>query len=178
MSSKKTHKEQERKRREKLEARVAEDCNRRLIERRIAERLPHLSTDDPALKAEMEGFFKTGITEGAIALGKLLTEIRTELSVYPKEVSMPNIGDNIAYALGITTEAPTSASNAPTEIALPLQAKFSIDTKMRNKTVQWIKERGYNVTSRLGQPIVKLPNVVVEFRQATKPTDIQELIEQ
>jgi hypothetical protein len=34
------------------------------------------------------------------------------------------------------------------------------------------------VTARLGQPIVKLPNVVVEFKKVVKDTDFQYLLEQ
>lgn len=60
----------------------------------------------------------------------------------------------------------------------PLQVKLYFDNDVRNQVVEWVKAQYPNVTTRLGQPIVKLPNVVVEFRKVVKNPEFQHLLEQ
>ena len=38
----------------------------------------------------------------------------------------------------------------------------------RNEVVDWVKENYEGVKTRLGQPILKLPNMVIEFRRVVK----------
>ena len=185
MSSKKTRKEHERKRREKLEARANIDAFRFQIEYKIRQRFPELGEDHPSVVAEMDAICAAGLAEGMIVLGKMVTGIRTEMGVNPEADKGSLIGAIVPYVLGITMENPienghldNTLANAA-EIKTPLQVKLYFDNEIRNQVVEWVKANNYGtVTARLGQPIVKLPNVVVEFKKVVKDAEFQHLLEQ
>lgn len=84
MSTKKSHKEQERKRKQQLEARANIDAFRTQLEMKIRNRFPELGTDHPAVVAEMDAICAAGLAEGMIVLGKMVTGIRTEMGVNPE----------------------------------------------------------------------------------------------
>lgn len=185
MSTKKSHKEQERKRKQQLEARANIDAFRTQLEMKIRNRFPELGTDHPAVVAEMDAICAAGLAEGMIVLGKMVTGIRTEMGVNPEADKGTLIGSIVPYVLGITMENPiengqldSTLTNAA-EIKTPLQVKLYFDNEVRNKVVEWVKANNFGtVTARLGQPIVKLPNVVVEFKKVVKDADFQYLLEQ
>ena len=64
MSSKKTRKEHEKKRREKLEARANIDAFRTQLEMKIRYHFPELGEDHPAVVAEMDAICAAGLAEG------------------------------------------------------------------------------------------------------------------
>ena len=184
MSSKKTRKEHEKKRREKLEARANIDAFRTQLEMKIRNRFPELGEDHPAVVAEMDAICAAGLAEGMIVLGKMVTGIRTEMGVNPEADKGSLIGAIVPYVLGITMENPiengqldSTMANAA-EIKTPLQVRLYFDNEVRNHVVEWVKAHYPNVTTRLGQPIVKLPNVVVEFKKVVKDADFQYLLKQ
>lgn len=183
MSSKKTRKEHEKKRREKLEARANIDAFRIQLKYKIQQRFPDLSLKHPAVVAEMDALCEAGLAEGMMVLGKMVTGIRTEMGVNPEADKGSLIGSIVPYVLGITVENPIESgqldntlANA-SEIKTPLQVKLYFDNEVRNQVVEWVKARYPNVTTRLGQPIVKLPNVVVEFKKVVKDPEYQHLLE-
>ena len=106
MSSKKTRKEHERKRREKLEARANIDAFRTQLEMKIRYHFPELGEDHPAVVAEMDAICAAGLAEGMIVLGKMVTGIRTEMGVNPEADKGSLIGSIVPYVLGITMENP------------------------------------------------------------------------
>lgn len=184
MSTKKSRKEQERKRKQQLEARANIDAFRTQLEMKIRNRFPELGTDHPAVVAEMDAICAAGLAEGMIVLGKMVTGIRTEMGVNPEADKGSLSGAIVPYVLGITMENPiesgqldSTLANAA-EIKTPLQVRLYFDNENRNQVVEWVKAHYPNVTTRLGQPIVKLPNVVVEFKKVVKDTDFQYLLEQ
>ena len=185
MSSKKTRKEHERKRREKLQARANIDAFRFQIEHKIRQRFPELGEDHPAVVAEMDAICAAGLAEGMIVLGKMVTGIRTEMGVNPEADKGSLIGAIVPYVLGVTVENPIENGQLDStlanvaEIKTPLQVKLYFDNEVRNQVVEWVKANNYGtVTARLGQPIVKLPNVVVEFKKVIKDPEFQHLLEQ
>ena len=184
MSNKKSHKEQERKRKEQLKSRADIDTFRFQIEYKIRQRFPELGEDHPAVVAEVDAICAAGLAEGMFVLGKMVTGIRTEMGVNPEADKGSLIGAIVPYVLGITMENPiengqldTTLANAA-EIKTPLQVKLFFDNEVRNQVVEWVKAHYPNVTTRLGQPIVKLPNVVVEFKKVVKDPEFQHLLEQ
>ena len=54
------------------------------------------------------------------------------------------------------------------KISLPLQIDVYYDNEYRNRVADWVKERYRDVTTRLGQPALKLPNMVVVFKRVLK----------
>ena len=185
MSNKKSHREQERKRKEQLKSRADIDTFRFQIEYKIRQRFPELGEDHPAVVAEMDAICAAGLAEGMFVLGKMVTGIRTEMGVNPEADKGSLIGAIVPYVLGITVENPiengqldNTLANAA-EIKTPLQVKLYFDNEVRNQVVDWVKANNYGtVTARLGQPIVKLPNVVVEFKKVVKDPEYQHLLEQ
>ena len=166
MSTKKSRKEQERKRKEQLKSRADIDTFRFQIEYKIRQRFPELGEDHPAVVAEMDAICAAGLAEGMFVLGKMVNGIRTEMGVNPEADKGSLIGAIVPYVLGITMENPiengqldSTLANAA-EIKTPLQVKLYFDNEVRNQVVEWVKAHCPNVTTRLGQPIVKLPNVV------------------
>lgn len=139
---------------------------------KIRNRFPELGTDHPAVVAEMDAICAAGLAEGMIVLGKMVTGIRTEMGVNPEADKGSLIGSIVPYVLGITMENPiengqldSTLANAA-EIKTPLQVKLYFDNEVRNKVVEWVKANNFGtVTACLGQPIVKLPNVVAEFKK-------------
>jgi len=184
MSNKKSHREQERKRKEQLKSRADIDTFRFQIEYKIRERFPELGEDHPAVVAEMDAICAAGLAEGMFVLGKMVTGIRAEMGVNPEADKGSLIGAIVPYVLGITVENPiengqldNTLTNAA-EIKTPLQVILYFDNEVRNQVVEWVKAHYPNVTTRLGQPIVKLPNVVVEFKKVVKDAEFQHLLEQ
>ena len=183
MTTKKSHKEQERKRKEQLKRRADIDTFRFQIEYKIRQRFPELGEDHPAVVAETDAVCAAGLAEGMIVLGKMVTGIRTEMGVNPEADKGSLIGAIVPYVLGITMENPiengqldTTLANAA-EIKTPLQVKLFFDNEVRNQVVEWVKANNYGtVTARLGQPVVKLPNVVVEFKKVVRDPEFQHLL--
>jgi len=181
--SRKTNKKHEKKRREKLEARTNIDAFRTQLKYKIQQRFPDLSLEHPAVVAEMDAICAAGLAEGMIVLGKMVTGIRTEMGVNPEADKGSLIGAIVPYVLGITMENPIengqldSALANAAEIKTPLQVRLYFDNEVRNQVVEWVKAHYPNVTTRLGQPIVKLPNVIAEFKKVVKDPEFQDLLE-
>ncbi|MDY5759359.1 MAG: hypothetical protein SPK34_00155 [Bacteroidaceae bacterium] len=80
-------------------------------------------------------------------------------------------GAIVPYLMGITTICPDSADTYVPGLFLgeyPLQVVVAYDNEVRNQVVDWAKARFDGMTTRLGQPILKLPKMVVEFKRILK----------
>ena len=49
-----------------------------------------------------------------------------------------------------------------------MQVVLYYDNEIRNQVIDWVKARYEKVTTRLGQPILKRPNMLVEFKRVVK----------
>ena len=127
MSSKKTRKEHEKKRREKLEARANIDAFRIQLEMKIRYRFPELGEDHPAVVAEMDAICAAGLAEGMIVLGKMVTGIRTEMGVNPEADKGSLIGAIVPYVLGITMENPIENGQLDSTLANAAEIKTAMD---------------------------------------------------
>ncbi len=183
MTTKKTRREKERQRKQQLEARANIDTFRFQIEYKIQQRFPELSKDHPAVVAEVDAICAAGLAEGMLVLGKMVSGIRTEMGVEPEADKGSLIGAIVPYVLGITVDNPIENGQLDdtltncAEIKTPLQVRLYFDNEVRNQVVEWVKAHYPNVTTRLGQPIVKLPNVVVEFKKVVRNSEFQHLLE-
>ncbi|MBQ2589872.1 MAG: hypothetical protein II576_11525, partial [Prevotella sp.] len=74
------------------------------------------------------------------------------------------------FILGITTTQPESTTYVPDIFtAQPsLQVTIAYDNKFRNQAVNWMKANGYEISSYLGQPLLKLKNVRIAIRRVLK----------
>ena len=117
-----------------------------------SQKLPEMP--DETLNAELNALCEKGLAEEMAGKGSLE-------------------GTIVPFLLGITTTCPNldqpNNSLARTEnIQLPLQVVLYYDNEIRNRVVDWVKARYEKVTTRLGQPILKRPNMVIEFKRVVK----------
>ena len=60
-------------------------------------------------------------------------------------------------------------SMSATDYTIPMQVSLRYDNSVRNQVVEWIIAHGYKeVKTRLGQPILKMNKLVVEFKRLVK----------
>jgi len=176
MSNKKSHREQERKRREKLEERANIEAFRLKVELRIRNRFPELSFEHPAVAAEVEAICAAGLIEGMNTLGEIITSLRTEMGVSPLADKGSLTGSVVSYVLGITMDNPlengklNNALIAAAGTTPPVHVQIYFDSDVRNQVAAWVKTRFPHLTAStlLGQPVFKLPKMIVEFRRDIK----------
>ena len=125
---------------------------------------------EQALNAELDAICQNGLTEAVLNLAKIVEGVKKELSFEPEADKCSLNGALVPYILGITTIRPDSASYVPGVFTaeIPLQVTIAYDNENRNKVVDWVKAHFDGVTTRLGQPIIKLQNMVVEFKRVLK----------
>lgn len=130
--------------------------------------------DDPLVNKELGVICEKGLTDGLLALAEVLDAIRNKLGreQVPDRCSLN--GSAVAYILGITPIIPAGAQcgNSPLadvgNVNPPLQVDIYYDADCRNEVVEWVKEHYQGMTSRLGQPALKLHNVVAVFKRVVK----------
>lgn len=142
-----------------------------------SKRMPDLPDDNPIVNAELDAIRQTGLTEGILLLRDIVEGVRQELQREQEPDTNSLQGAFVPYLLGITlshpqeTEGQTNPLANLTDESIPLQVQLRYDNEVRNRVVEWIKEHfeGITVTTRLGQPIVKLPRIIVEIRRTIHP---------
>jgi hypothetical protein len=103
-------------------------------------------------------------------LVKIIEGVRLELGFEQEADRCSLNGSLVPFILGITTTQPDSTTYVPNIFAeqMPLQVRIAYDNEIRNRVVDWVKAHYDGVTTRLGQPILKLQNMVVEFKRVLK----------
>ena len=128
---------------------------------------------DEALNAELDALCEKGLTEGMFTLRDIVEGVRKELG-YQTETGKGSLeGTIVPYLLGITTtrpnlDQPNDTLTRAENLQLPLQVVLYYDNEIRNQVIDWVKARYEKVTTRLGQPILKRPNMLVEFKRVVK----------
>ena len=51
---------------------------------------------------------------------------------------------------------------------MPLRAVVAYDNEIRNRVVDWVKAHYDGVTTLLGSPVLRLQNMIVEFKRVVK----------
>ena len=134
--------------------------------------LPEMT--DEKLNAELDALCEKGLTEEMLILQDIAEGVRKELGCETEAGKGSLEGSIVPFLLGITTTCPNpdQPNNSLThagDIQLPLQVTLYYDNKIRNRVVDWVKARYETVTTRLGQPILKMPKMVIEFKRVVKP---------
>ena len=122
------------------------------------------------LTAELDAICQNGLTEAMQDLANIIEGIQQELSG-GQETDMCSLnGSLVPFILGITATQPDCTTYVPNMFAgqMPLQVRIAYDNEIRNRVVDWVKAHYDGVTTRLGQPILKLKNMVVEFKRVIK----------
>lgn len=121
-------------------------------------------------ETELSTICQNGLTEDLFVLSKIVDDVRVKLG-FKQEADKNSLkGAFVPFILGITTTQPDSSTYVPGIFAAktPLQVSIAYDNEIRNRVVDWVKANYDGVTTRLGKPILKLENMVVEFNRVIK----------
>ena len=167
-------KNRDKKRKEQIAVKAKNESFRFQVRWNRDKRAPEIADDDVVANAEINAICEKDLSEGLLALADVLDGVRNELG-YGHEAGRCTLnGSVVAYILGITPVKPADAQSSKSplsdagKINVPFQVDVYYDNECRNKVVDWVKERYKDMTARLGQPALKLHNVVVVFKRVVK----------
>ena len=119
------------------------------------------------LAVELDAICQNGLTDALLDLVKIVEGIRKELG-YEQEADKCSLnGSLVPFILGITATSPDSTTYVPDIFTAqqPLQVTIAFDNEIRNHAVNWMKVNGYEISSYLGQPLLKLKNVRIVIKR-------------
>ena len=121
-------------------------------------------------EAELNAICQNGLTEDIFVLSKIVEGVRHKLGFEHEADKCSLKGAIVPFILRITTTQPDRSSHVPGIFAAktPLQVSIAYDNEIRNRVVDWVKANYDGVTTRLGKPILKMENMVVEFNRVIK----------
>jgi len=122
------------------------------------------------LTAELDAICQNCLTDALLDLAKIVEGIQKELGFEQEADKCSLNGSLVPFILGITAPQPDSTTYVPgifTE-QQPLQVTIAFDNNIRNQAVNWMKANGYEISSHLGQPLLKLKNVRIVIRRVVK----------
>ncbi len=122
------------------------------------------------LSAELDAICQNGLTDALLDLAKIVEGIRKELGFEQEADKCSLNGSLVPFILGITTIQPDSTTYVPGIFTAqqPLQVTIAFDNEIRNQAVKWMEANGYEISSYLGQPLLKLKNVRIVIRRVVK----------
>ena len=122
------------------------------------------------LTAELDAICHNCLTEDLLNLAKIVEGIRKDLGFEQEAAKCSLNGTLVPFILGITTTQPDSTTYVPDIFTAqqPLQVTIAYDNDIRNQVVNWMKANGYEISSYLGQPLLKLNNVRIVIRRVLK----------
>ena len=122
------------------------------------------------LTTELDAICQSGITDDLFTLAKIVEGVRQELG-FEQEADMCSLnGTLVPFILGITKTCPdsTTYNSGVFTIHKPIQVTIAYDNEIRNRVVDWVRAHHDGVKTRLGQPVMKLENMIVEFKRVVK----------
>ena len=164
-------KKQDPKRKAQLNAKARMESFRFQVMWEKKQKLPEMP--DEVLNAELDALCEKGLAEEMFTLRDIVEGVRKELGYQTETGKGALEGSIVPFLLGITTtcpdlDQPNNSLTCAENIQLPLQVVLYYDNEIRNQVVDWVKARYEKVTTRLGQPILKRPNMVIEFKRVVK----------
>lgn len=122
------------------------------------------------INEEFVVFKNLGLVEDILTLKNALDSLRHELNIKSEPSKGILAGSVIAYCLDLEPTNPmeTGVQLNPSDFQLPLQLTISFDNEVRNQAVDWLKNHKFEVTTLLGQPMLKLPKVRAAIRRVLK----------
>ena len=163
-------KNKDQKRKAQLATRVKNESFRFQVEFLRKQKGIDITGMEQKLDLEIDAICQNGLTDAMFDLVKIIEGVRLELGFEQEADRCSLNGSLVPFILGITTTQPDSTTYVPNIFVeqLPLQVRISYDNEIRNRVVDWVKAHYDGVTTRLGQPILKLQNMVVEFKRVLK----------
>ena len=163
-------KNKDQKRKAKLATRAKNESFRFQVEFLRKQKGIDITGMEQELTAELDAICQNGLTDELLTLSNIVEGVQRELG-YEQEADKCSLnGTLVPFILGITTTQPDSITYVPNIFAgqMPVQVRIAYDNEIRNRVVDWVKTHYDGVTTRLGQPILKLQYMVVEFKRVLK----------
>ena len=122
------------------------------------------------LTAELDAICQNDLTDALLNLAKIVEGIQKELGFEQEADKCSLNGTLVPFILGITTAQPDSTTYVPGIFTAqqPLQVSIAYDNEIRNQAVNWMKVNGYEISSYLGQPLLKLKNARIVIKRVVK----------
>ena len=122
------------------------------------------------LTTELDAICQNNLTDALLDLAKIVEGVRKELGFEQEADKCSLNGSLVPFILGITTVQPDSTTYVPGLFTAqhPLQVTIAFDNEIRNQAVKWMEANGYEISSYLGQPLLKLKNVRIVIRRVVK----------
>ena len=119
---------------------------------------------------ELRLFSNLQLAADLIDLKNAIDRIKNELGHDNEPTVGLLAGSMVAYCLGLEPENPMLFDKTPdlSDLKLPLQLAVSYDNNIRNSVAEWLKANGYDMSTFLGQPVLKLTNSRVVIRRVVK----------
>ena len=163
-------KNKDQKRKAQLATRAKNESFRFQVEYTRKQKGMDIAGMEQELTTELDAICQNGLTDDLLTLANIVEGVQKELGIEQEADLCSLNGTIVPFILGITATQPDSASYVPGLFAArtPLQVTIAYDNEIRNSVVDWVKSHYDGVTTRLGQPILKLQNMVVEFKRVLK----------
>ena len=139
-------KQKDQKRKAQLSEKAKNESFKFQVEYARQQRGTFIAADAPELRVEVDAICQNGLVDALLALRDIVDGVRREFGIEPENDYVPGL---------FLSE-------------YPLQVVVAYDNEVRNQVVDWAKARFDGMTTRLGQPILKLPKMVVEFKRILK----------
>ena len=122
------------------------------------------------LTTELDDICQNNLTDALLDLAKIVEGVRKELGFEQEADKCSLNGSLVPFILGITAVQPDSTTYVPGLFTAqhPLQVTIAFDNEIRNQAVNWMKANGYEISSYLGQPLLKLKNARIVIRRVVR----------
>ena len=122
------------------------------------------------LTNELDAICQKGLTDALLDMARIIEGIRKELGFEQEADKCSLNGSLVPFILGITTVQPDSTTYVPGLFTAqhPLQVTIAFDNEIRNQAVKWMEANGYEISSYLGQPLLKLKNARIVIRRVVR----------
>ena len=122
------------------------------------------------LNTELDAICQNNLTDALLDLAKIVEGVRKELGFEQEADKCSLNGSLVPFILGITTVQPDSTTYGPGLFTAqhPLQVTITFDNEIRNQAVKWMEANGYEISSYLGQPLLKLKNARIVIRRVVR----------
>ena len=160
-------KNKDQKRKAQLAARAKNESFRFQVEFARKQKSIDIMGMERNLTAELDAICQNGLTDALLDLAKIVEGIRKELGYEQEEDKCSLNGFLVPFILGITATQPKSTTYNPGIFTAqqPLQVTIAYDNEIINQAVNWMKANGYEISSYLGQPLLKLKNLRIVIRR-------------
>lgn len=119
--------------------------------------------------AEITEINELGLTLDLLSLKRMIDGIKQYLLLEPVEGKGDLQTSIVAFALGITKQEVVTENNVWSSWNLLKNKKILslyYPSQQRNRVVDWVRNNGYNTSTYLGQPIVRLEHLYIMIKNA------------